>query len=158
MTVAITDYTDSDAVRAVAGVSDVELSDDALQAMRLADMVVSDLNTWLPTHATVYSEGVVSGATAQQKTTKTHLELYTTLFAASKINLFKLAIKQSATNGKDALKRFEGTDFDALALRFAGEAHAYRKLIEAAVGATSDNTPTQIFGSASPSYDPVTGS
>jgi hypothetical protein len=156
MTVSVTDYADSDKVRGILGLTVSELSDTQVTNAMLAESLLSDLDEWLPTHATVYSDGTSGSQTAQQLANLRNLQLYSAYYCASRIDMLKLYVPQSVTNGKDAFKRFEGADFTELAARLLAEAGKYRDLLEDAVNGTEATGRVALIGLSIPDYDPVT--
>lgn len=147
----VTRYTNTDEIRAVIGVTDNEVSDDQLLDMLLEKRLLSELHNWLPAHAALFDTGAASGATADAENDKRNLEIYSAYYCASHINFFQLAIPNSAGDGKNAFKRFEGVDFDELSAKLRGEAEKFKDaILEEETGVPA------LFGISSPDYDPVT--
>jgi hypothetical protein len=153
---ALTNYTDTTTVRGLLGVGPIEVPDAMLQDMRLEDRVLVDLAEWLPTHTTLYSTWTGNEAPEPDVTYARLLRLFVGYYCAAQVAAFQLAIPQAVSDGKNALKRFEGVDVEALAGRMAGEAAYYRQRLEAAL-ASKQPSKLVLMGRAVPSYDPVTG-
>ena len=152
---AIGDYTDTDQVRAVAGLTDNEVDDATLIAMGLVTVVSVDLSTWLPTHGTIHAEGTAPAPTSEQVLRLDALKIYATTLAALTTLESSMHIPQQKGNGKDSAKRFtDKTLRDAIdALKARQE--KYRTLLTemlTPVGSVSSG----LFARATPTYDPVT--
>ena len=147
MTTSITAYTDTDRVRAALGVDAVDVSDDVLVDMMLAEELTLDLEEWLPTHATL------AGASS------TALQLYAASFCAlSALDGRELLYPYLFKDGKAETRRFQ-IDLQKLKEDLAARVAKWKaKLV-----ALENLTPTVvasgsfIFGSSQPATDPVTG-
>lgn len=150
-------YTNSDAIRAVAGVDDHDVSDATLTARKLDLELSADLRVWLPTHATVYSEGTAPGATASEQDQANLLILYATYFCAAQVvENAPLSMLQSVGDGKNTQSRFSKADLTALRERLREKADQFRQalidLVPGGVGATS----LTLFSGVGLGVDPVT--
>jgi hypothetical protein len=147
----ITRYTNTDEIRAIIGVTPNEVKDTALGNMMLEKRLLSDLYSWLPTHAAVYDAGAASGATDAEENAQRNLQIYSAYFCASHVDFFQLSIPASIGDGKNILKRFEGIDFDELSAKLRGVAEQYKaEILDDTVGVP------ELFGLSVPDYDPVT--
>lgn len=155
--VAITNYTDTDAIRHAIGVTANEVPDAMLTGMKLEDRLESDLYEWLTSHATDYPTWTAVGASAAHQQNARNLRLYATYFCAAEVVAFQLAIPSMVGDGKNQLRRFEGVDFEQLAAYLADQAAKYRQLLDEAVNGTAQLSLT-LLGRAVPDYDPVTNS
>jgi hypothetical protein len=142
-------YTTTEAIRAAVGVAATEVSDDALVDQALEDQLLSDLYHWIPDHASLY--GVDS--TAQEKQTTRLLEMYCMYFGAIRVIEMVLILRQSVTDGKQAVARFK-VDWELLMSQFKARLGEIRAELEDITGVTYNSTG--FFGVASPDYDPVT--
>ena len=153
--VLIGDYTDTDKVRAVAGLTDNEVDDATLQAMGLSTVVLADLHTWLPTHATIKAEGEAPAPTPEQALRFDVLKLYATTLAAMTALQSSMHIPQQKSNGKDTAKRFSDSALKDAIGALQARLDKYRnQLLEliSPIGAVSSG----LFAIATPTYDPVT--
>ncbi len=152
---AITKYTDTATVRALVGLSIKDVKDQMFVDMNLDDKLLSDLTDWLPTHDTVYTDGTEGSPTDAQLNDLRNLKLYSGYYCASQIDNFQLTVLAAIGDGKNTMKRFEGTDFDLIASRMRAEAATYKLKLEKSVNATAVVDPI-LIGLAVPTYDPVT--
>lgn len=156
MAVAVTNYTDSDKIRGLLGLTDNELSDSQVTNSMMTEALLSDLEDWLPTHATVYTDGITGTPTNTQLNDLRNLQLYSAYYCASRIDIIQLYVPQSLTNGKDAFKRFEGIDFEELGATLLQAAKGYQEKLEISVNEGVAVARPKLAGLSSPDYDPVT--
>lgn len=154
----LTQYTDTDAVRAVVGITDNEVSDTMLTQQALDVDLTVDLGEWLPTHATIFAEGQSGTATAAQILKMQYLQMYARFFCALHLlQYMELAIPQMIGDGKAEMRRFADTDFDALRNRYAAALGKAKAALKASVGQSSTATPPSFASAGVPTYDPVEG-
>ena len=156
MTVVITDYTNSDAVRGAIGLTDNEVTDGMLADQNIDKALTLDLDEWLPTHATIYADGISGTPTADQVTQWSLLQLYSMWWCACRAAKMVLAIPEKITDSKAEMKRFNDLDLKAIADEACGQATIYQGQLQGELGETSETTRYGLMGSASPNYDPVT--
>ncbi len=147
MTVAITEYTDTDRVRAALGVDSADVSDNVLVDMQLDIELIVNLLSWVPGYASLTS------------TSLDVLKLYAATFCAlSALHGRELLYPISFKDGKAETRRFP-LDIekvkDNLAVRLAG----FKKSLASLEGITlaPETHSNYIFGGAAPNYDPVAG-
>lgn len=154
----LTEYTDTDAVRAVVGVTDNEVPDLMLTQQGLTLSLTLDLGEWLPSHATIYAEGNAQSPTESQLQKWRYLQLYSQFYCAtSLVEFMQLAVPQMIGDGKDEMRRFTNFDFDKLLAKFKAAVARYRTRLLEASGTAADTAPPSLLGAAVPDYDPVAG-
>lgn len=147
MTTAITAYTDSDKVRAALGVDSVDVGDDVLVDMMLAEELTLDLDGWLPGHASLTGNSL------------TALNLYAASFCAlSALDGRELLYPYLFKDGKAETRRFQ-VDLQKLKSDLAARVAKWKAKIQALenIAPTAPVSGGYIFGSAAPATDPVTG-
>ncbi len=138
-------YTTAAAIRACIGLDETDIPDSLIEAAGFGEDLLIDLETWLPTHATVF---------AGQDAATRHLQRYCAWFGALQLAQMPLAMLQRYTDGKVEAVRFN-VDMKAVAAQASQKVESYRALLK--------NTPvtaptsSSILGVSTPSYDPVTG-
>ncbi len=156
MATPILQYTTAEAARAAIGLDEADMPDSIFVDQRMDDQLLSDLEQWLATHATIYSDGVPSGATAVQKQQKRWLELYSMWYCASLASSLVMAMPQLISDGKDEVRRFAKVDFAEVKAHASGQFAIYKELL--APSPTQDTSgATGFIGVSPPTYDPVTG-
>jgi hypothetical protein len=147
-------YTDTDRIREALQITVEDLSDDRFNKGALELDLLLDLDDWLPTHATIYADGLGTPTQAQLKQFNL-LVAYSTYFCADQtLHTGPLSLPRSIGDGKNAIERLD--DRQALVDFLAGRMAKYKNmLIEAVTGAAVARGGHLIgVGSA---YDPVTG-
>lgn len=152
MSVAIL-YTDTDAIRAVTGIKEVEISDSMLTDQQLERQLKTALYGWLPTYATVYSAGVAGGASADEIYRKDLLVSYCLYFGAVRLVEMIMALRQSVGDGKSEVARFNLNWLELLEV-FKDRLEEAKALLDELINPSSGGPA--YFGKASPDYDPVT--
>ncbi len=150
MVAAITEYTNTDAIRAAVGLDDDEIPDEMLVDQGLAIELELDLGEWLSSHATIWAEGVAASPTADQKTAQQHLQMYSMWYCAIRALEMRLAIPSLFTDGKAEARRQE-IKYEELEEMAKTRAENHKK----ALLGTTTSTPT-FMSAAVPDYDPVT--
>lgn len=146
-------YTTTDAIRAAAGVTDVEIPDQLLTDQMLESQVQTAVYRWLPTHGTVYSEGTAASPTAEQVYKKDLLVHYCLFYGAVRVVEMIMALRHKVGDGKSEVQRFD-VDWEALLEILKARRDEAQTLLEEIIN-PSDGGPGY-FGTASPGYDPVT--
>lgn len=152
-------YTTTQAVRGCLGV-DANDCPDAYMVDSLLDVeLLIDLGRWLPTHATLYSEGTTGTPTAAQSTIANCIKLYAQWFCALEMTKRPLTVPQIATDGKAQLDRFK-VDLERLTNLAAGQVAKYRDLL---VELVDGETPAvglgiSLVSVAAPGSDPIVDS
>lgn len=146
-------YTTTQAVRARLGVSDVDLSDQAMADFGLDTYLRVDLAQWLSGHADVYADGIAGGATAEQVLAKDRLVLYAQTFMALKLaESAQLWAFQQVSDGNIEGRRFANERLADLRDLLAGELADLKKEL------TQEEAPIATFAArVAPDYDPVVG-
>ena len=157
MSEAITAYTTTDAVRGALGLTLNDIPDASLIDQQLGLELDADLSAWLPTHATLYAEGMATDATSAEKLKAAYIVLYAQWFcAASLVAQMALGIPMMISDGKSEMQRFPSFDLDALMGRVVGKRDMYRNRLAEGEGQTAV-TSVSIMQAGVPDYDPVTG-
>lgn len=146
-------YTSTDAIRAVVGVTEKEVSDAMITDQQLEMQIKTALYGWLPTYPTVYSEGTSDTATDEQEYRKDLLISYCMFFGGVRIVEMILALRESVGDGKSEVTRFD-LNFGELLSTLKGRLDDAQAALKEAVNPSSGGTA--YFGSATPDYDPVT--
>lgn len=157
MGISIYAYTNSDAVRSSLGMDAGDCPDRNFEDSNMDMQLEADLNTWVPTHATIDSEGVQTGASAAQIAKRNYLILYSQFFCAYQIAKRPMQFIRLHGDGKSQMARFE-TAFKEVAPAALAEMEKYKNLLSNAVsGGTGYSTSLKVVGISTPAVDPVTG-
>ena len=152
----VTAYTDTDAIRASIGVDSQDCPDDMIVSSNIHLELETDLQEWLPDHATIFTEGNSSSATAEQVLKRNYLALYAQYFCGYQLALRPLTFPQIVSDGKNQLNRFSKLDLKDVADAAADKMNKFKgKLDELHNSAPVADLP--IMGVAAPDFDPVTG-
>lgn len=146
-------YTDSDAIRAAVGITDVEISDAMMQSQMMETQIKTAVYKWLPTHGTIYAAGTAQGATEQEVHLKDLLVMYCMYFGAVRVVEMIMAMRQKISDGKSQLERFD-IDWLALLELLKQRRDQAQDALEEILN-PSDGGPAY-FGLVTPDYDPVT--
>lgn len=150
-------YTDSDTVRALAGLTANEVTDPALLSMQLEKALSVDLIRWVPTHADIKTAGMASGAVAGAVLQWDLLQLYASHFCAVRLLQSPMHIPLQKGNGKDTAKRFDETILLQSVTDLSRSRDEYRDQLLELIEAPAAITDTGLFKRAVPISDPVTG-
>jgi hypothetical protein len=150
-------YTTTDAIRGCFGITDNELLDEFFVNQRMDLQLELDLDSWVSTHATIYSEGIAESPTAEQTKKWNYLQLYSQWFCAElSIVLMQSALPSQITDGKAGITRGK-TNYEALSSRALFEKEKYKTwLTDLIADTTTVPTGPSLFSSVEPGYDPVT--
>lgn len=146
-------YTTTGAIRSAAGVDAIDVSDDQLTEQMLETQVKTAVYRWLPTHATVYSEGTAVSPTAEQVYKKDLLVSYCMFYGAVRVVEMIMSLPRKISDGKSQEERFD-VDWEALLAVLEARRDEAQTLLEEIIN-PSDGGPAY-FGTAVPDYDPVT--
>lgn len=153
-------YTDTDQIRATVGVTEFDVKDVAIVSSMVGDDLLLDLNSWVPTHATIKSEGEGSTPTADQAKKYLLLKQYSRLFcAAALLKTAVLGVAAQVSDGKNSVKRFDSEErMAALAADIDSRKIAAKQQLQTALGETVDSVyaPPAIAVATTPGFDPVT--
>lgn len=153
--IVIGDYTDTDQARAIAGLTDNEVSDLKMVAMGLSAIIATDLYTWMPTHSAIKAAAEAASPTAAELIQFEVLKLYASTLAAVTVLESSMHIPQQYGNGKDIAKRFTDKSLKESILALQGRLLKYRnQLLDMTAPAGAANSG--LFALAAPTYDPVT--
>lgn len=151
----ITAYTDTDAIRACLGVDSHDAGDDLIVNSNLELELTVDLDVWLSTHATVWSDGNASGASIEEKLHRNYLVLYSQWFCAYELASRFLTFPQIVTDGKNQINRFANVELEKVQALAADRMAKYRGLLDEAVNGTV-TASIPVVTISSPTLDPVT--
>ncbi len=154
---ALTSYTSTAAVRACLGVDDQDCPDAVLVDSNLALELMVDLDEWLSSHATIYSDGTTGSPTTEEIRLKNLLVLYAQWFCAYELANRFLTIPQIVSDGKNQMNRFAKIDLSKVAELSGARRQKYRAALDTAVNSAPDYTSGIALMQVSiPDYDPVT--
>ena len=157
MGVPLSPYSSTDAVRAALALTDNELTDEMLTEQHLDAELELDLQTWVPTYSTIYTEGAAAGATEEQKLKSLNLTLYCQWYlAANAVNVMQLAVPQLIGDGKSEMRRFLNFDFEALHRSAERKAMHYKVALQGLLGTAPTTSGYSQMSVSLPDYDPVT--
>ncbi len=150
-------YTTYEAIRGSLGVDAEDCPDALIRESNLELELEVDLDDWLSTHATIWSDGASETATTSQVRLKNLLALYSQWFCAYELAGRFLLYPQIVTDGKAQINRFPNFDLEA-ARDLAGSRMAkYRATLNEVVnGASTSIQGARILAVSIPDYDPVT--
>jgi len=156
MTVTILALTDTDEVRSALGVDDKDIADVLITRLTPENDLQADLMDWVPTYQTIISEGTAGSPTDAQTLKYLKLKLYakysiSAIFASSGGN----SILQKLSDGSNEAARFTQPSLEKLKIDLQRRADDARASLELLITPTTAASYTH-FGSAAPSYDPVT--
>lgn len=153
----ILNFSTTDSVRAVLGISEKDMSDLQLTDRNLELELRLDLSSWVSNAASL-AEAVNAGtATQAELDILDSVGLYATYFCAKLvIPSLQMGAAHSISDGKNSMDRFASINWDQLYDRITERAAFYKKLV------LNLNTPTTAaaykpFSLVASSYDPVTG-
>lgn len=150
-------YTDYEAIRGSLGVDEEDCPDALIADSKLTVELEIDLDTWLPTHAAIFSAGSAELATADEVRRRQVLELYAQWFCAYELAGRFLLYPQIVSDGKAQMNRFANFDLDAAQERAGMRMARYKAWLNEEVnGASSAISGALIMSVSTPSYDPVT--
>lgn len=151
----VTSYTDTDAIRGSIGVDKEDCPDNLIVDSNLELEIEVDLQGWLPTHETIFSEGNASAATLTQKLYKNYLVLYAQWFGAYEMASRFLLIPQIVSDGKNQMNRFANVELEKVKAEAAARMAKYRGLLDSAInGGEVSAAPVLLV--STPGFDPVT--
>jgi len=155
---AVTAYTTTQAIRASLGMDDADCPDAMMTDSRLDLELRVDLDSWLPTHATLYADGEAGGATAAEQALKDYLLLYAQWFCAHEMAERFLLAPQIVSDGKSQINRFPRIELEQVADRASSRRAKYRALLDEAVNGAEPSTAqtSSLLVVSTPTYDPVT--
>lgn len=156
MTAPVTSYTTTDSVRSCLGTTDNEMSDEMLNDMGLSISVLSELESFNPTHLADWAASKGGAATADELAIGRNIQLFCNWAGAYYAVHAYLAIPQEISDGKASMARF-ATDTPERMLDLARKMkNKYQQALVTLSGDTSYSAAS-VMGKASPSFDPVTG-
>ncbi len=152
------DYTNYDSIRGCLGLDSDDCPDEIIRDSNLWLELEVDLGSWLPTHATIYADGIAEAATADEEKLKNYLVLYSQWYCAHELVSRFLLHAQIVTDGKAQINRFSNMKLPEAKTMAAGRMARYRTLLDEEVNGVSSPVSTPIvFAISQPDYDPVTG-
>lgn len=142
-------YTDTDAIRAVLGITEEDLEDAQLIARNLDKELNIDLLSWLPT-----VEDLVSIGTDLQVDS---IKLYSNYYCAALVaQSLRLAATQQTSDGQNSLDRYSVIDWKEIIQEMRERASFYRSYLITSLAETVIST-FKPFASVGLATDPVTG-
>jgi hypothetical protein len=123
-------YTNTDKIRAALGVDDNDVKDARIVALDLEKELKLDFISWLPLYSAFHTTSVAPSATEAQRNIGDALVLYSMYYCATQVaKTLRLAAPQTVSDGKNALGRFDGIDWQALTINMKERAAFYRTLL-----------------------------
>lgn len=152
-------YTDSDKVRAAAGIDDADISDGDLTASSVAEELTVDLNQWCPTHAAIKAAGIIEtpAPSAEEANRWLLLQLYCQFMGAAIVAGQAYRILQKITDGKNQQARYNSLHWDEVQRSLYEKAAKYRRLLEEAMGTAGVAVNYPVMSASTPTFDPITG-
>lgn len=148
-------YTDSDKIRGALGLTPQDVTDDQICNANIEARLQEDLDGWLPTHATVQTEGRATAATAAQKRAWLQLQLYCQFRAALFFTpILSTLVAQKIADGQMEMQRFSNAKLSEIEEGMRTQADHYQELLSPSLDA--DGVPFTAFGVSTPGSDPVT--
>lgn len=148
-------YTDTDQIREALQVVEEDLEDERFSRGTVELDLTLDLDAWVPTHATIFSEGQEPGSTEEQLRKFKLLKAYCTYFCAYQtLQTGPLSLPDKIGDGKNMIDRIQ--DRQAMLDFIIGRMLAYKNQLLEALSGSSAPFMKQFVGVGS-SYDPVTG-
>lgn len=143
-------------IRGALGVDTTDIDDTAICNLSPQDDLESDLLGWVPTYKLLITEGLASSPTDAQKLKYLKLQIYAKYFisalvASSGIN----SILQKRSDGSNEGARFTNITLKELTEYLEDKAAGIKSELELLIDSTISASYEQ-FGTAPPSYDPVT--
>jgi len=149
-------YTTTDQVRSIAGIDEVDVTNEMMAHLNIGNELLLDLSSFLPNHEAIYATGNLSGATQEERNATIALSAFCKYWGAGfLLNYMQLSIPQLIRDGKNELRRYENLDLDKLAQKMIDRANKLKDLLEETVGTPPVATVFSIMSSAAPAYDPV---
>lgn len=151
-------YTDTDQIRSVLQLTEQDMPDTGFNEEFSGRELTLDLESWIPTHATVISASVAPGATAAEIYRGQVLIAYCTYFCAYQVLMTApISIPQNISDGKNAVQRFSPEGFPNLHDYVSGRLVKYRTELLDSINNTVTAPFTKMFVRAGSAYNPVTG-
>lgn len=149
-------YTSTDQVRSVMGCTVEDIDDATITDRDPATELLTDLYMWLPTHATIASEGSAPTPSALQSHKYNLLKLYSEYYVAALVlEGVLLVVAAKITDGKNAMSRFESKQELVKMRDFAyDKAMKFKAALLEHAGTVV--APILMFKGVGDSYDPVT--
>jgi hypothetical protein len=148
-------YTSTDQVRSIMGCSVEDISDTDITNRDPTTELTADLYTWLPTHATVASEGTAQGASALQVHKYNLLKLYSAYYvSALALEAVLTVVPAKISDGKNIMARYESKELTGMHSFALDKAMKYKAALLEHQGTTT--TPIAMFAGVGDAYNPVT--
>lgn len=149
-------YTNTDAVRGCLGVDKDDCPDRYMVDSQVELELSLDLDTWLSTHAALFTAGTTGTPSASAKATADRIKLYAQWFVALEFANRPLTVPQIVTDGKAQLDRFK-VDLSKVAELAASKVAKYKNELQQTVDGANNVAPyTNYVTVATPGADPVT--
>lgn len=151
------DYTTTEAVRGCLGIDASDCPDAYMLDSKLDLELALDLDSFLPTHAALYTTGTGIGATIPQKAVSNRITMYAQWFCALEMANRPLTVPQINTDGKAQFDRFK-VDLERLSALCAVKVKKYRADLEELVNEVAKplGLPISLVQVAQPTQDPIT--
>ena len=151
----LTSYTSTEAIRACLGIDAEDCPDTYMTDSNLELELLTDLDGWLPTHATIFSEGNGATPTAAQLRYRNILILYSQWFGAYEMAKRFLTFPQIVSDGKNQINRFPKVELEKVAELAAAQMAKYKGLLDEEVNGNVVVNQPPIMLVSTPVDDPV---
>ena len=156
----IGDFTDTDRILGVMGLTERDLPETQLVSMQIQIELAIELYSWFPDYDTRYDAWYNAGSPVAADQNNIHLlQSFCTFYAAYLVcSGLELFIQISITDSKMQMSRYANLDLDGIRKRMLANSAKAKKVLATAEGIVLPSTTPTLFSSVSPSFDPVTGS
>jgi hypothetical protein len=149
-------YTTTEAVRGCLGVDSDDIPDAYMVDSKLNVELTVDLDSWLATHAALYSAGTTGTPSAEAASIAAKISLYAQWFCALEMANRPMTLPQNNSDGKAQFTRFK-VDFEKVAALAAAKVAKYRAELAEDTGSGGTATPViNLLSVGVPSVDPIT--
>lgn len=153
----VTDYTNTDRIRAVLGVTDNEVSDEVIENVGLEAFVLEVFDDIASDHAAQYVAGTDEQATAAQARVARLMETYATWYAASQLPSLGMQAPERFSDGKTSYQRAEMRYQSFPNAHFVQrKARYWRRRLLLSMGLQEETSTPALSVASTPGYDPVT--
>lgn len=155
----IGDFTDTERVRGVMGLTSRDISDDELVNLQVVIELNIELYSWFPDYEARYDAWYNSGnPTAADNNSINLLLSYSTFFAAYSVcSGLELMVAKTITDSKMQMSRYADIDLPGIRKRMLTSAAKAQNALMVVEGIVISITAPTLFSAVVPTSDPVTG-
>lgn len=152
------DIVSYDMIRAVAGLSKADASDEVLSNLPIELELSLDLEEWLPEYSAILSDTWVETEVGLRDTLVRRIIVYTTYMGAAILCQAAPGLMlKKLSDGVNIGERFSSVDPSKMSDRMLAKATVQKLAIQTAMSTTAEESQPSLFSVVSPSYDPVVG-